>query len=305
MSKLHKLKEWFSLEDAAKRLSSGLQEAVSTDDILQLVIEGHIPLSWYARHVPAERVVKACTLAYLGYDDPTSLLFEKNETPKQYVGEVWWDGQYAYRAHMGLKSGDVLKPYAMLHWESFHGEQVVERIDGLYRLELNECGALKDWVHSLLTDTGGELITLDGYFVSDQGGTMWRILEYSSGCNYKTPHGTIRKLESFYHPAGTFPDRAELVIQRSDIEAFEARLAQGNQFASAISPRERDTLLNIIGGLLALLLGRTPAGKPQSVFESQAKVIDQLLVHCDGKPGIAKRTLEEKFAEARRSLTSS
>lgn len=47
MSKLYKLKEWFSLEDAAKRLSSELGGTVSTDDVLQLIIEGHLPLSWY------------------------------------------------------------------------------------------------------------------------------------------------------------------------------------------------------------------------------------------------------------------
>jgi hypothetical protein len=303
MSKLYKLKDWFSLEDAAKRLSSGLGEPVSSDDVLQLVVEGHISLSWYARHVPAERVAKACLLHYLL---PGIGVFEKEAGPREYVGPVSWHGDWAYRVHTGHKEGDAIKPYASLEWVSIYGKQVVERIDGLYRLELTECGALKDWVHSLLTHTGGELITLDGFFVSDQEGVMWRVLEHNPGGEYKSPDGTIKKLKPFYHPGGDFPEPEELVIQRSDIEAFETRIAPGNQFLTpAISPRERETLLNITGGLLGLLLGRTPAGKPQSVFESQAAVIDALLAHYEGKAGIAKRTLEEKLALAKRNLTSS
>ena len=303
MSKLYKLKEWFSLEDAARRLSSGLGEPVSSNDVLQLVIEGHIPLAWYARHVPAERVAKACVLLYLL---PGISAFDKDDGPCEYVGPVWWHGDWAYRSHTSIKEGYALKPYATLEWRSVHGGQVVERIDGLYRLELNECGALKDWVHSLLTHTGGELITLDGFFASDQEGGMWRILEHNPGSEYELPDGTKTKLKPFYHPAGEFLDPEELVILRSDIEAFEARIAPANQSAVAvISPRERETLLNITGGLLGLLLGNTPAGKPQSVFENQAAVIDALLAHYEGNAGIAKRTLEEKLALAKRTLISS
>ena len=300
MSKLYKLKEWFSLEDAAKRLSSGLGEPVGVDDVLQLVIEGHLPLSWFARHVPADRVAQSCYLYHL-----VAPIFEREYEPKVYVGPVMWNGDYAYRTHVGFKKGDVLKPYAVLEWESVHGKQVVERLDGVYRLELAECGAFKEWVHSLLTKTGGELITLVGYFVSDADGTMWQILEHSPGGKYTALDGTIKKVESSYLPSGEFPDPAELVIQRADIEAFEAHMAQGNQAAPRdTGPRERQTLLNIIGGLLTLLLGKTSAGKARSVYENQTAVIDALLAYFEDKPGISKRTLEDKLAQAKRNLVS-
>lgn len=73
-----------------------------------------------------------------------------------------------------------------------------------------------------------------------------------------------------------------------------------------VAPGERSetTYLNIVGGLLGLLLGKTPAGKAQSVFESQAAIISALLGYHDGKPGISARTLEDKFAAAKRSLES-
>jgi len=71
-----------------------------------------------------------------------------------------------------------------------------------------------------------------------------------------------------------------------------------------LTPRAETTYLNIIGGLLALMLGKSPAGKAQSVFNNQAAIISALLAHHADKPGIAQRTLEEKFAAANRSLTA-
>ena len=69
--------------------------------------------------------------------------------------------------------------------------------------------------------------------------------------------------------------------------------------------RAETTYLNIIGAMLALMLGKSPAGKPQSVFDNQAAIIAALLGHHKGKPGISARMLEDKFAAAKRSLTAS
>ena len=72
----------------------------------------------------------------------------------------------------------------------------------------------------------------------------------------------------------------------------------------ALNPTTEATYLTIIGALLELILGKTPAGKPQSVFDSQAAIIDALLAHHEHKRGISKTTLEAKFAHARRRLNS-
>ncbi len=47
MSKLFKLKEWLTLEEAAKHLSSVLGEEVQVKDILQLALDKHLKLSAY------------------------------------------------------------------------------------------------------------------------------------------------------------------------------------------------------------------------------------------------------------------
>lgn len=69
-----------------------------------------------------------------------------------------------------------------------------------------------------------------------------------------------------------------------------------------IGHRAETTYLNIIGGLLGLLLGKTPSGRDNSVFKNQAAVIEALLGHYPGKPGVSKRTLEDRFAKGKESL---
>ncbi|RBP59481.1 hypothetical protein [Brenneria salicis] len=45
MKKLFKLKEWLTLEETARRLTTSFQEEVSIADCLQLALDGHIIIS--------------------------------------------------------------------------------------------------------------------------------------------------------------------------------------------------------------------------------------------------------------------
>lgn len=66
--------------------------------------------------------------------------------------------------------------------------------------------------------------------------------------------------------------------------------------------RAETTYLNIIGALLDLMLGKSQGGQAHSIFNNQSAVIQSLLGYHEGKPGIAARTLEEKFAQANKSI---
>ncbi len=87
---------------------------------------------------------------------------------------------------------------------------------------------------------------------------------------------------------------------RGENNSLKAMVEKNNQ----PGVRSETTYLNIIGGLLGLMLSNSPNGKPQSVFINQAAIISALLGHYPNKPGISDRTLEVKFAEAKRSLTA-
>lgn len=70
-----------------------------------------------------------------------------------------------------------------------------------------------------------------------------------------------------------------------------------------LSNRSEEVYFHIIGALLNLLLGHSPSGKPHSVFRSQSAIVSALIAHHENVPGITKRTLDEKFAAAKRSLS--
>ena len=84
-------------------------------------------------------------------------------------------------------------------------------------------------------------------------------------------------------------------LERDDLKA----LAKTN---GQLSDRSELTYHNIIGALVSLLLDHSPAGKPLSVFTNQAAIVDAIVARHNDVPGLSKRTLDEKFAVANRSL---
>ena len=83
-------------------------------------------------------------------------------------------------------------------------------------------------------------------------------------------------------------------------EAYSPKLTPGPPPSAAITKplngRQTTTFLNIIGALLELI------HSPRPGRDSEASVIRELLDNYSEKPGISKRTLEDKFADAKRSL---
>ena len=93
------------------------------------------------------------------------------------------------------------------------------------------------------------------------------------------------------------------VLTIDEIERLESTQGK-NHVEQRLDARERTSLLNIIGGLLDLMLGENERGQRRSEYRKQEAVIDDLLTVHRGKAGIAKSTLEAKFAAAKRSLST-
>jgi hypothetical protein len=89
---------------------------------------------------------------------------------------------------------------------------------------------------------------------------------------------------------------------RDQIKKINARTPSDTR-DEALSARSETTYLHIIGGLLTLLLGRGPSGRPYSSFRTQESVISTLMAHHGDRLGITQRTLETKFAAAKRKLS--
>lgn len=113
-------------------------------------------------------------------------------------------------------------------------------------------------------------------------------------------------------------DREALKLQLADkVQAWDALYEQFHTLSQehqARTEREKrsgmpgarseSTYLNIVGGLLTLLLGKSPNGVPYSSFETLESVISARVAHYGEKSGISERTLWAKFSAAKRHLAT-
>jgi hypothetical protein len=137
------------------------------------------------------------------------------------------------------------------------------------------------------------------------------------------PRFLFSRRERLVHPAITLETGHAMLIERQALrvqlehcrrdlhslqEQYEELIKQRDSLAacnqSPISERAESTYLHIIGGMLELILGDSPSGAPYSSFKTQDAIVSVLVAHYSGAMGITERTLNGKFASARRKLRS-
>lgn len=117
MKKIHKLKQWYSIEDAANRFSLSLGEEVSAAEVLELAIDGQINLFWNMRHVFVQEVELQVRSMRVSLDREIKLGQELND---QNLKMVSYQGLFP-----------------------FEDRTQVSILDGPLRLMLEVCGALE------------------------------------------------------------------------------------------------------------------------------------------------------------------
>jgi hypothetical protein len=347
VSKLFSVKEWLTLDDAAKHLSIVFGEEVTRPDILRLALDKRLTLSVdFVNHANARKgklkPIEECVVSIFPnlVRNPKELLDGFNR--KVPYAEI---EKLAPEIREALNSGEmILVPEGLSYRENefLVLDDAIESINGVWDLPMMGGEAL-DVEHLYQMETGGPSVTLlnlEGAFV-ERGNLVCQLQadfddnEYETGSkisgeqlekriqkqnlptehadalreSYKTQRQKLKetwksKPSSRYYPAAGLPTDAVYVVRTASLRAFEQsvldNLSSSNE--KPLGQREETTLLNIVGGLLGLLLGYSPGGKPHSVFKSQAAVIDALIATYPGRSGISKRTLEEKLALARRLL---
>jgi len=137
------------------------------------------------------------------------------------------------------------------------------------------------------------------------------------------PSFLFSALERSVHPAITIDDVRTLTFERDSLKSLVAErdaeitalrvelrallksieaASRSGAPADALTPRAETTYLHIIGGLVSLVLGRSPSGQPYSSFHTQESIVSAMIAHCGERMGISERTLHAKFAAARRKL---
>ena len=147
---------------------------------------------------------------------------------------------------------------------------------------------------------------------------MWMIRFYPD----QRPTFLFDAFERHLHPAinvdavqALLTDREALKLQLADrikawdalqeeFQVLSAAHAAAEKQGNTLGLRSESTYLNIVGGLLTLLLGKSPGGVPYSSFGTLEAVIDALVAHYGDRSGISERTLWSKFAAAKRHIRS-
>ena len=98
--------------------------------------------------------------------------------------------------------------------------------------------------------------------------------------------------------------RAQVQRYLDELRLLRTRQSGGTLSGkSELGARAEATYLHILGSMLALMLGETPTGQRYSRFRSQESIITAMVAENGKLLGISERTLEQKFAAARRALS--
>ena len=289
MSKLFKLRDWLTIEQACQHLTTVLGEPVERADLLRLALDGHLTLSVnFVNHAQGirGRIVSADKVPHQKFPSDMKAA-AKSRREGDYKGD-WIE------IPMGipLDNGEYIKQ-----------EETVEALSGVFDLPMIG-GERLDIQHEFQRLIGGppvELTTLDGAFVSDSDGSFWQVQtsydenEYVRGSRASGEAivamevaGTISKAQAAemfakheadrkkfkeenqkkrarerYFPAGGLPTDSMLVVRTDALVAFAAGL-KGTATSSIekSSPNKESAYLNIIGALLGLMLTNGPTSGP-------------------------------------------
>ncbi|GKT02086.1 receptor protein-tyrosine kinase [Acidovorax sp. SUPP3434] len=135
------------------------------------------------------------------------------------------------------------------------------------------------------------------------------------------PGFLFSRSERIAHPVITLQAGQAMLIERQALKAeldhchrqqkvlqerYDSLLKRSSEILACnqypITERAESTYLNIVGSMLDLMLGHSPAGTAYSCFRTQEAVVSALIAHYSGVMGITERTLNGKFALARKKL---
>ena len=235
--RLFNLKNWLTIEEAAKHLSALLQEEVSAADVLQLGIDQKLQISVrFVNHVYALRG-KIINLADASYKEIPALSSpDKNGTSK------------FVRIYNGVRIG---------HDQIFESDDTLITLTGVWDLPMLG-GEYLDVVNSyqLMTNQADvELITLDGVFIRGLEGSIFELREFleTSTSKDETEHvekkSIPRSCDKPHYPAGALPHDSDLVVRPKAILDFQASYLTPQNADKPIGTNERNTLLSVIAAL--------------------------------------------------------
>ncbi|HHV7360394.1 TPA: hypothetical protein ACUNBO_003055 [Morganella morganii] len=289
MKKLFKLKEWFTLDETARRLTSSFEEEISVADCLSLALDG--------------RIVISALLDKSLYVIRSNI--EQTTMRKQFSS--WINSTTDAGVYLNTPSGEVFHSNEQLDYQydqiKRHGN--VFRLDfGIYDLPM--LGAEKlDVMHQFDIEqhrSPREYIDIEGAFLTTKYG-MVNVLESFNELKLKfdgkksrlfdpilNKYVDFKDYSAFFYPDDGLGE-VEFVFRRENIELFEQSVLNNEE-----STLNLDSSLLIIGSVLNALKKAQPTSKRWT----QEAIKNELENICPIKP----RDIDNYFSEANKRLKS-
>ncbi|MFC1814395.1 hypothetical protein ACFL0M_00325 [Thermodesulfobacteriota bacterium] len=326
-SKLFKLKEWLTVPEAAKHLSTIFGEEMSEADILRLALDGHLKLSvYFVNHATARRGKVVSYEEAEWYSTKSISMFNSLLPDKFKKNEI--------KEHCIMKSLNI-DDHRYLNLE----DEVIT-IRGVWDLSMVGSERLDvEHKYQNLTD-GPEVILqgLDGAFVENEGGVMCQLQEsFDNNEHQRGSNAQLEKIEeriasnnigeeqakklldqhkkdreeylnarekkdnsADYYPAGGLPRDSVIVVRTQALIDLQDRLSQDSSRKNVpLDSRSETTYLNIIGAMLETFVHRSHG---EIDFPSEAKLREFFSQKYAGFKGLTERTLAEKFSAAKKAI---
>ncbi|EAQ6130186.1 hypothetical protein AXA88_14920 [Salmonella enterica] len=289
MNKLFKLKEWLTLEETARRLTTSFQESVSVADCLQLALDGHIKIS---------ALIEKSKYAILCKDDETN-----NNVIYRFVDFI-------------KNKSEIPDDIVKLAEDNIPREMKVRRYGNVFRLkngvyDLPMIGAERlDVLHLCSILQGREpatFICLDGPFLNHNDGLI-NIIEPFNDDNiewkvdFGVKSGFFDKLHNQYidennyfsafYPADGLRN-VEFVFRRENIEAFENSQIDDKDNASVTL----NGCLEVIGSMLDTIKNTHLKGKRWTQDALKSEMTDK-------RNSLKPRSIDEYFSLANKVYKS-
>jgi hypothetical protein len=268
VKKLLQLKQWLTVEEAARHLGTLFGEDVIEADVLRLALDGHLTLS-----------VNFVNHAYGRCGSVVSI-----EDAKRQIRE------FGEKSPGGVLPDEVARQLEdMILTERVKYEEQPVVIDGIWDLTMEgaEVRDVEGRYQELTGGPGVAPVSLEGPELCRDDGTYCRVMAHFSDNEYIDPKSLRKPYDhvSNFYPAAGLPADSVLVVRTSSLHALQARLSEPDQkIEKPIERRERSTLLAIVAALCEL--AKIDVTKPSAA----AAVIESQTVRMGAR--VAARTIE-------------
>jgi hypothetical protein len=293
-------KDFFDLDEVASMIATKYKVVFDRMDVYDLILKGRLDLTQRLSQLAAFRcqIVSEAEISIHipNYDSKLAL-----SVPGEMLSKVFGLEKPFF---FELDTGDFLDAIILADGRIGAFYKDFEILSGLYDLLVYPSDIDRDFGSFNWKEYWGPyvLVKPSNPIYSDHIYCLRKYLdrrEYSDGYIYGS------RFELPNEAASYLPDCSRIVMNSSLEKFFSSELDKkivGVTRGENLNPREKNTLLNIIAALKSLLIQSDNSARKSGQFASQNALIKALQTTFPNKGGLRTRTLEEKFADAKKQF---